>query len=208
MMNNQQAYDQWADTYNDVINKTRDLELEAKMKVLKDIHYSSVLELGCGTGKNTEWLLHKAAAITAVDLSESMMEKAREKITSDHVDFVQADINKEWSFLKSAVDLVTCSLVLEHIEHLTPVFEKASASLNKGGHFYIGELHPFKQYTGSKARFEKDNTTYVLDCYTHHISSFTSAAANQGFSLMDLDEWFDEAATAVPRILTLLFRKN
>ena len=41
MMNNQQAYDQWADTYNDVINKTRDLELEAKKKVLKGAFFAT-----------------------------------------------------------------------------------------------------------------------------------------------------------------------
>ncbi|MBC7933739.1 MAG: class I SAM-dependent methyltransferase [Rhizobacter sp.] len=207
-MNNQQAYNQWALTYNEVANKTRDVELKAKKDVLRDIHYSTVLELGCGTGKNTEWLLQKAAAITAVDFSESMMAKAKERVNNNKVDFIQADINEEWSFVKQPADLVTCSLVLEHIEHLNPVFEKAFAALNKGGHFYIGELHPFKQYAGSKARFDKEQETLVLDCYTHHTSEFTSLAAANGFSLINLNEWFDNDNKQLPRILTLLFRKN
>lgn len=204
-MNNQQAYNQWAETYNNTINKTRDVELQAKKEVLKDVPYSTVLELGCGTGKNTEWLLQKASAITSVDFSENMMAKAKERINSDKVNFVQADINKEWDFVQQPVDLITCSLVLEHIEQLKPVFEKAAASLNKGGHFYIGELHPFKQYTGSKARFDKQDETFVLDCFVHHISEFTSLAAANGFFLVNLNEWFDEDNREMPRILTLLF---
>lgn len=207
-MNNQQAYNQWADTYNDVINKTRDAEQDAKKQLLKDLHFSTVVELGCGTGKNTPFLLEKAAAVIAVDFSGSMLAKAREKISSDRVNFVQADINQSWDFVQKPVDLITCSLVLEHIEQLGPVFEKAAALLNKGGHFYIGELHPFKQYSGSKARFEKEGGTFVLDCYIHHVSEFTTHAAANGFSLMALNEWFDEDNAHLPRILTLLFRKN
>lgn len=206
-MNNQQAYNQWAETYNDTVNKTRDAELEAKKDVLKDVPYSTVLELGCGTGKNTQWLLQKAISVTAIDFSEKMMAKAKAHISSDKVNFVQADINGEWDFVKQPVDLVTCSLVLEHIKDLEPVFKKAAASLNKGGHFYIGELHPFKQYTGSKARFDKQDETVVLDCFVHHISAFTSLAAAHGFSLVSLREWFDgeDNGIKMPRILTLLF---
>ena len=207
-MNNQQAYNHWAETYNDMVNKTRDLELHAKQETLRAIEYATVLELGCGTGKNTQWLLQKASAITAVDFSESMMAKAKEKVNSAKVNFVQADINGDWDFITNPVDLVTCSLVLEHIEHLNPVFEKASAALTTAGHFYIGELHPFKQYSGTKARFDNGHKTLTLDCYVHHISVYTTVAARNGLELMSLNEWFDAGDALPPRILTLLFRKT
>jgi predicted TPR repeat methyltransferase len=208
-MNNQEAYNQWASSYNDVINQTRDVELKAKKEILKDISFSDVLELGCGTGKNTEWLLQKATSITSVDFSENMLAKARERVQDDKVNFVQADINQPWNFAKKKFDLVTCSLVLEHIQHLAPVFQKAGDALTDGGYFYIGELHPFKQYAGSKARFEKQEEVMILDCYTHHVSEFTRLAKENGFSLVDLNEWFDEdGSKEIPRILTLLFKKN
>ncbi len=208
-MNNQQAYNQWASTYNDVKNLTRDVELKAKKEVLETIPFSAVLELGCGTGKNTDWLLQKASSITAVDFSENMLVKARERVNSDKVNFVQADINQPWDFAKQKFDLITCSLVLEHIQAIAPVFEKAFHVLIQGGHFYIGELHPYKQYAGSKARFETGEETLVLDCYTHPISEFTQYAKQNGFSIVDLNEWFDEdISKEIPRILTLLFRKN
>ncbi len=208
-MNNQQAYNQWASTYNDVNNLTRDVELKAKKEVLETIPFSAVLELGCGTGKNTEWLLQKATSITAVDFSENMLAKARERVNSEKVNFVQADINQPWDFAKQQFDLITCSLVLEHIQDIAPVFEKAFHTLVPGGHFYVGELHPYKQYAGSKARFESGEETLVLDCYTHPISEFTQYAKQNGFSIVDLNEWFDEdVSKEIPRILTLLLRKN
>ena len=207
-MNNQEAYNQWASSYNDVINLTRDLELKAKKEILQTIPFTTVLELGCGTGKNTEWLLQKATSITSVDFSENMLAKARERVQSDKVNFVQADINQAWDFATQKFDMLTCSLVLEHIQYLQPVFERAGNVLTPGGHFYIGELHPFKQYTGSKARFEKEEETLVLNCYTHHISEFTTLATAYGFAIVQLNEWFDEEGKEIPRILTLLFRKN
>lgn len=207
-MNNQEAYNQWAATYNSVINRTRDLELKAKQQILQDIRCHTVVELGCGTGKNTAWLLQKATRIIAVDFSESMLAKAKERVQSGKVDFVQADINNDWTFVKEQADVITCSLVLEHIEQLEPVFEKVSAALNEGGHFYIGELHPFKQYSGSKARFEKAGEIVVLECFTHHISEYTGLAVKYGFSLKHLGEWMDGEHAGIPRILTLLFVKN
>jgi ubiquinone/menaquinone biosynthesis C-methylase UbiE len=208
-MNNQEAYNQWASSYNDVVNLTRDVELKAKKEILKALPFSSVLELGCGTGKNTEWLLEKANSITSVDFSENMLSKAKERLNSGKVNFVQADINQPWNFVHQKFDLVTCSLVLEHIQYLQPIFEKAGNVLCDGGFFYIGELHPFKQYAGSKARFQREGETLVLDCYIHHISEFTTLAIAHGFSIVQLNEWFDaEGDKDIPRILTLLFKKN
>ena len=52
----QHGYNQWAASYDAVENKTRDLDKTATQTVLKDISFSNILELGCGTGKNTIWL--------------------------------------------------------------------------------------------------------------------------------------------------------
>src|SRR5947199_3821442 len=79
-MDTRTLYNQWSASYDEVENKTRDLEKEAGQKILSSIQFDSVLELGCGTGKNTEWLSTKAKHLLAVDLSEEMMAKAKEKV--------------------------------------------------------------------------------------------------------------------------------
>jgi ubiquinone/menaquinone biosynthesis C-methylase UbiE len=208
-MDPKQAYNSWASQYDTNENKTRDLEAKALRNMLSTISFKSCLEIGCGTGKNTEWLIQKAEHITAVDLSEEMLFKAKEKIHSTNVEFRQADINGEWNFTEKSFDLVTFSLILEHIENLDHVFKEAYKKLNAGGYLYIGELHPFKQYTGSKARFETGDGLQIVQCYNHHVSDFTQSAKKYGLKLTELDEYFDDDdKTSLPRILTLVLRKS
>ena len=205
----QEAYNSWAQQYDSNENKTRDLEARSLRETLAPLSFERCLEIGCGTGKNTVWLMEKAASVTAVDLSEEMLEKARAKITAAHVQFVQADITQPWSFAVTQFDLVGFSLVLEHIELLNPVLQKAAAALKPGGYLYISELHPFKQYNGSKARFETATGTQVVTCFNHHVSDFTDAATANGLELLTLKEYFDEDdRNNIPRLLTLLFQKK
>ena len=138
-----------------------------------------------------------------------MLAKAKEKVSAQNVSFHQADITKDWEFASSDYDLVTFSLVLEHIEELDAIFEKASQSLNTGGHIYIGELHPFKQYKGSKARFETAEGTQVVQCFNHHVSDFTEAAKRNGLEVISINEYFDnDNRSTIPRILTIVFVKK
>lgn len=208
-MDVQEAYNSWSAQYDTNINKTRDLEAQALRSVLKERTFSACLEIGCGTGKNTLWLKDKAAEITAVDLSPEMLAKARGKISADHVKFVQADITQRWNFGIAYFDLVGFSLVLEHIENLGDIFAEASAALKPGGYVYVGELHPFKQYSGSKARFATETGEELVTCFTHHLSEFTQSAKKAGLGVEAIEEWFDdEDRSGLPRILTALFKKQ
>ena len=206
-MNVQKAYDSWSDQYDSNLNKTRDMEALALRETLAGIKFDTCLEIGCGTGKNTAWLLTRAKTITAVDLSNEMLAKAKEKINSEKVNFIQADILQDWDFANIKYELTTFSLVLEHIENLEPVIEKVSKNIAEGGHVYIGELHPFKQYAGSKARFTTAEGEQVVSCFTHHISDFTQAAKKNSFTIMHINEYFDEGdRNTIPRILSILLK--
>jgi len=208
-MNTQQAYNIWANQYDTNNNKTRDLEAKVLRSTLADIHFERCLEIGCGTGKNTQWLVEKAQHITAIDLSEEMLAKAKAKIDTSKVTFKQANITKSWSFRDGLYDLVTFSLVLEHIVNVDPILKEVAASLNSGGHVYIGELHPFKQYSGSKARFDTEEGTHVVECFNHHISDFLIPAKKYGLAIEDIAESFDDSnRNEIPRILTILLRKK
>ena len=208
-MHAQQAYNSWASQYDTNENKTRDVEAQALRETLSSIRFTNCLEIGCGTGKNTEWLLQRAEQLTAVDLSEEMLSKAKQKINSEKVRFIQFDINNEWSFASQTYDLISFSLVLEHIRNLDHIFKEAYKKLKEGGFVYIGELHPFKQYTGSKARFETEQGVQIVQCYDHHLSDFIHAAKNYGLKVFDVEEYFDNNdRTSLPRILVLVLQKN
>jgi len=208
-MNVREAYQEWSQQYDTSENKTRDLEAIALRSVLSKLELNKVLEFGCGTGKNTVWFEQKAKEILSADFSEAMISKAAEKIKSTKVQFTIADINEAWDFTHQEFDLISFSLVLEHIENLDTVFSKIDKITQTGSNVYIGELHPFKQYAGSKARYSTPKGEQLVTCYTHNISDFIYAANKYGFSLINLEEWFDDNdKTQIPRILTLLFKKN
>jgi len=209
-MNTQEAYNIWSEQYDTNENKTRDLEAISLRAHIKDKQFKHCLEIGCGTGKNTEWLITQASKVLAVDLSEEMLSKAKQKISASSVTFVQADITQDWSFTSgNQFDLATFSLVLEHIEDLESIFKKLNQVIQPNGMVYIGELHPFKQYNGSKARFETSEGVQVVTCFNHHITDFVNAAKNNDFELININEYFDDNNKHnIPRILTLIFKKN
>jgi ubiquinone/menaquinone biosynthesis C-methylase UbiE len=208
-MSIENAYKAWSEQYDTNENKTRDLEALSLIETLSNIQFDTCLEIGCGTGKNTIWLEKNAKQITAVDLTKEMMDKAKEKVKSQNVEFIIADITKEWSFAKGLYDLATFSLVLEHIENLEDIFSKLVKVIKVGGYVYVGELHPFKQYSGSKARFTTDAGEQYVTCFNNNISDFTNAARKFGFEITIVNEYFDDNdRTSVPRILTLLFCKK
>lgn len=120
---------------------------------LSKYQFETVLEMGCGTGKNTVWLVSQANQVFSFDFSAGMLVIAKDKVQSENVQCQKADLTKEWDVQNEFADLVTFNLVLEHVEDLGFVFSQAFQKLRKGGILFICELdislHPFKQYQGS-----------------------------------------------------------
>ena len=86
-----------------------------------------VLEVGCGTGELAAALQKSGAALTAIDLSEKAIEKARDLgINALCLDFL--DFSPEESY-----DLILFTRSLHHIFALEKCLQKADALLNPGG---------------------------------------------------------------------------
>lgn len=207
-MDIQNAYNEWSGIYDSNRNFTRDLDAQVTREILADQRFASILELGCGTGKNTVFLAEIGERLHAFDFSEGMIQKAREKVKSGNVRFEVADLTGRWNCDDSAYDLIACNLVLEHIEDLSHIFSEAARTLIPGGKFLINELHPFKQYGGTKARFERGADVVEVDVFVHHISEFIHAAQNHGLTLVKFNEhWHAEDADKPPRLVSFMFGK-
>jgi ubiquinone/menaquinone biosynthesis C-methylase UbiE len=230
------AYDRWAESYDVDSNKTRDLESIAFDEKIRGIGkpIATVLELGCGTGKNTLKLAHLASlSMIAMDFSPQMMRIAEQRVQQDaavreRVRFVQRDLTEltDWSEVQSnSIDLIAESLVLEHLSHaqLCHVATQCARVLRSGGIVYLGEFHPMRQYNGSQATNKaagEDGGRIVA--FVHHLSDFLNAFKAAGLKLIDVDEFFDRLeppaeeekaqndkliGRGLPRILTLMFEK-
>lgn len=107
-MDIQDAYTDWSITYDSDRNLTRDLDQVVTKETLANRRYYNVLEVGCGTGKNTHLLAQFGKRVCALDLSMGMLEQAKRKIQSDRVLFAVADLTKAWPCKTESVDLIVC----------------------------------------------------------------------------------------------------
>lgn len=207
-MNVQQAYDTWSGTYDDDHNLTRDLDRTVLGQTLAGRQFGSILEVGCGTGKNTGFLAQLGETVTAVDFSPGMLAQAHAKIGAPNVTFQAVDITQPWLTPAAAFDLVTFNLILEHIEDLDFVMGQVGRALKAGGLLFISELHPFRQYLGGQARFTQDEQTTFIPSFVHHISDFMQAAKQHGLTLRGLSEWWHaDDDGKPPRLISFLFQK-
>ena len=207
-MSIQAAYDDWAVTYDLDRNLTRDLDQVVTRKTLAHRRCQSILEIGCGTAKNTALLADIGEKVLALDFSQGMINRAKEKLPLDHVTFAVADLTCSWPCDDQSVDLVVCNLVLEHIGDLSFIFAEAFRALMAGGHFFICELHPFRQYQGIKANFKRDQATIEIPAFVHHVSEFIRAAQSNKLTIESFNEWWHEDDhDKLPRLVSFLFKK-
>jgi ubiquinone/menaquinone biosynthesis C-methylase UbiE len=208
------AYNEWAETYDTDHNRTRDLAAQVLRQVDLNFADRRIIEVGCGTGRNTEWLSQLAAGpreIAALDFSAEMLERARERVRDPRVRLIQHDARTAWPLVDASADIVIAMLVLEHVEHLEPVFAEAFRTLNAGGEFFICELHPMRQLLGGQAQFTScRGQRQLVPAFLHNTSEYVQAGLSCGFELLHLDEWRDADAQTndFPRLLSLHFRRQ
>jgi len=206
------AYNRWSRQYDDDRNATRDLDAFVLRQVPLHLAGARVLEVGCGTGKNSAWLVSQARELIALDFSPGMLDVARRRVRSSTARFVEHDITRPWPVDTESVDVVVGNLVLEHVRELAPVFAEAARVLRAGGQFFFCELHPYRQLRGGQAHFVDQHTdeTVHVAAYRHTVSEYVKDALAAGFTLSALGEWLEPDAEpgAPPRLLSLLLDKR
>lgn len=204
------AYNEWAETYDVNSNQTRDLAAHALRQMNLEVAGRRVVEVGCGTGRNTAWLAEQAAELVGLDFSPEMLARAKERVKSSNVRFVEHDARAPWPRESSSAELVVAMLILEHVEQLQAVFAQAARVLTRGGEFFLCELHPMRQLTGGQAQFSNVKTggRQLVKAFIHDVSEYVNTGLAAGFELLRLDEWRDADAEAntPPRLLSILFR--
>jgi malonyl-CoA O-methyltransferase len=197
--------------YDDEPNATRDLDAVVVRRAPLRLRGRDVLEIGCGTGKNTQWLAEHARSVLALDFSEGMLAAARRRIAAPNVAFVRHDARDPWPLGDAAVEVVIGNLVLEHVADLAPIYAEAARVLRPGGQLFLCELHPERQRRGAQAHFidgETGAAVRVPACF-HSAGDYLSAGHAAGLTLVELGEWRDPGATddVPPRLLSVLFAR-
>lgn len=103
---------------------------------------TTVIDLGCGTG-NTILQLPECKKIYAVDVSEKMIQIAKQKLNKrNEIEYVTSDILEFVSSFDVKVDAIVSTYVLHHLDqtekHQSFLFMKNL--VKKGGKLIIGDL--------------------------------------------------------------------
>jgi len=110
-----------------------------------------ILDIGCGAGK-LSFLFNEytkgASHITGGDLSNELLDKAREKNKQlgANVDFQFLDFNKPFNFADNTFDLCTSAFAIYYASDLDFTFDEAHRVLRPGGRLFVsGPLPENKQ---------------------------------------------------------------
>jgi ubiquinone/menaquinone biosynthesis C-methylase UbiE len=117
-------------------------ERPATIALLGDVNRKQVLEVGCGTGPLTEWLVGHGAEVVACDVSEAMLEIARSRI-GDGAELHLHDLAEPLPFLEDAtVDLVVASLVFHYLRDWIAPLRELHRVLRPNGSVVMSIHHP------------------------------------------------------------------
>ncbi|WP_409345473.1 class I SAM-dependent methyltransferase [Paenibacillus sp. MBLB4367] len=103
-----------------------------------------VLDLGCGTGTELQWILAKApnARITCVDVSENMLELllAKYRLWSDRLTIVRGSY-LEIDFEPGGYDYIVSAMTMHHLlaDDKLALYKKLHTALKPGGHYIEGD---------------------------------------------------------------------
>ncbi len=100
-----------------------------------------VLDAGCGSGAQAEWLLDQGAEVIGVDLSPRMIEEARLRCRG-RGRFLVADLAQPLPVGPQSLDGITSSLALHYVRDWRVPLRSFALALRPGGWAVISLDHP------------------------------------------------------------------
>jgi len=218
----QAAYDQWAaiyDTDGNMLQAIDDLELQTLLPdFLSQVNSSTateqelrVLDLGCGTGRNTEKLVRydwnrKSVEVTGLDFSQGMLDVAAKKLSPllqekdqqgvrsrlECCDCFPTVDNSSASPLPAVSNLrpvhaVTSTLVLEHIP-LKDYFATLAALLLPGGTALVTNMHADMGRVSQAGFVNADGVKVRGSSYVYTVEETAAVAKTAGLEVVSVNE--------------------
>ncbi len=119
---------------------------------------AATADIGCGSGRDTEWLGQQGFDVVGYDASEGLLEEAKERFPARK--FLKATLPFLEEIHDSSFQNILCETVLQHLPvntHLNSL-KNLLRILMPSGHLVISVRHP-TQASGDR---EKDERLYVL----------------------------------------------
>ncbi len=106
-------------------------------KLRQERGLGEVAEFGCGTGYFTQAIAEYAECVIATDLSEEMLEAARNRLNNFRNVTFQKEDSENLSLPSSRFDTVVMANVLHTVEHPARALEESRRVLRDGGRLLV-----------------------------------------------------------------------
>lgn len=126
-------------------------------KLLPDFRGKTVLDLGCGYGWHCKYAAdHQAASVLGTDISQKMLQKAREINAAPQIDY-QCVAMEDLRFPEGSFDVILSSLAFHYVEDFVPLVENLARWLKKGGSLVFSVEHPVFTSFGTQDWYYDEN---------------------------------------------------
>lgn len=126
-------------------------------KLLPDFRGKTVLDLGCGYGWHCKYAAdHQAASVLGTDISQKMLQKAREINAAPQIDY-QCVAMEDLRFPEGSFDVILSSLAFHYVEDFVPLVENLARWLKKGGSLVFSVEHPVFTSYGTQDWYYDEN---------------------------------------------------
>jgi SAM-dependent methyltransferase len=106
-----------------------------------NLNGATVLDAGCGSGAQAQWLLDQGAEVIGMDISPRMIEEA-ERRCAGRGRFMVADLAQPLPLEPASLDGITSSLALHYVADWNVPLQSFASALRPGGWAVISLDHP------------------------------------------------------------------
>jgi SAM-dependent methyltransferase len=146
-------------------------------------NYPEVLEVGCGPGNITKYLLERKPdmKLLGIDLAPNMVELARTNNPSAEFQIMDC---REIILIKKKFDGIICGFCLPYLsrEEALAFIQDAASILSKGGIFYLSTMED----DNSKSGFRKGSTGDEIFMNYHEAAYLTKALKENHFDSIEI----------------------
>jgi len=177
--NSQEGYNLAAQNYDKKKSYLDSFEKGEVISLLGDVKDKIILDVGAGTGRITVELAKKGAEVTALDVSEKMLNSLKSKVKSQksRIQIIQGDA-ENLPFEDNCFDVVTAAFLIVHLKNPQHFFDEVYRVLKDGGTFLVTNINQRRP-----PEVETKQGTIIIESYYHRPEKIREMLEELAFSV-------------------------
>ena len=180
---NEKFYKEYREMREKGLNANELIEIPIIKDMLPDLRGKKVLDLGCGNGGMSKYFIEQGAeSVLALDLSENMINEAREKNSDSKITYIVQGM-ENISKIDAKFDFVFSSLAFHYIEDFNKLLNDIYNLLNNDGILLYSQEHPIA--TCPKYHKEMKSSIFIDDKRYYLVSDYNDNGERKLFWNVD-----------------------